>query len=318
MPDLFKQIGEIIAAARKEQNKDLKDISDSTKLMVKYLEAIEAGDPTDLPSPTYFLLFARSYAQNIGIDPAVIDEIANRDPNGLTKPPEPEEFVEERPEQAEDLDEESGDKKSGSSKTLLTLAVIIMAVIAAVLIYQFVLKDKTAATGVEQEEQPVGAEVGEVPGMDKAGVETKAYSPNESLKLHMLANQDVWALVVRDGDTVLNRELKGGEQRSYEAEYRYFITLGISTAVDMTLNGEKLAPLTERPRTVKSVEINQTNFEQFLLKNNPQSAVLPPIQPRRQSAPAQTTTQPVEQPATTSPPVNDTASRPAGDTGDGN
>ncbi|MEZ5358675.1 MAG: helix-turn-helix domain-containing protein [Candidatus Zixiibacteriota bacterium] len=313
MPDPFKQIGEIIASARKEQKKDLKDISESTKLMVRYLEAIEAGDPSQLPSATYFRLFARSYAQNLGIDPAVIDEIADRDPSGLNKTPSPAEAAEkkEKKEKKKEAEEESEETTAkGSSKGLLIIAVIILGIIAVVLIYQFFLVDKTATSGPEEAAKPLGAEVGEVPDMDNAGIEATPYTPSEPLKLNMLANQDVWALVVRDGDTVLNRELKGGERRSWEAKYRYYITLGISTAVDLSLNGEKIAPLTERPRTVQNVEINQTNYEKFLLKNNPQSAVLPPVQPRRPAA--------SEQPASTTSPASDTTSRPAGETGNGN
>lgn len=312
MPDPYKQIGEIIASARKEQKKQLEDISENTKIMVRYLKAIEAGDPSELPSPTYFRLFARSYAQNIGLDPAVIDEIADRDPSGLNKHAVPTDAIAEpEVEIEEEVEDKTEDKKKpGSNKTLLTVAIVILVIIAALLIYKFFIADQTVDTGTGEVAKPAEANVGEIPGMDRAGIEANPYTPGEPLKLHMLANQDVWALVVRDGDTVLNRELKGGEQRSWEADYRYFVTLGISTAVTLTLNGERLAPLTERPRTVLNVEINQTNFESFLLKNNPQSAVLPPVQTRRP--------QPQEQPAETSPPVTDTTGSPDGETGNGN
>ena len=70
MSDKYVEIGEILAAARREQGKTLKDASESTKIMENYLTAIETGDPGSLPSVAYFLLFARSYAQYLGIDPA--------------------------------------------------------------------------------------------------------------------------------------------------------------------------------------------------------------------------------------------------------
>jgi hypothetical protein len=91
----------------------------------------------------------------------------------------------------------------------------------------------------------------------------KPYHPPEKLILYMRAKQDVWALVVRDGDTVLNRRLGVGDQRQWEAEYRYNITLGISTAVDLYVNDQKLAPLTERAQTISDLEINQVNYKDF-------------------------------------------------------
>ncbi len=307
MPDTYKQIGKVLLATRKEQKKELAEVAEASKIMVKYLEAIENGDPSQLPSATYFLLFARSYASIVGLDPAIIDEMADHDPTGL-----PSNGKEIEPDTEEEVDEEEGPKEEkGSGNTLLTIAVVILLIVAALVVYKLYFVDPTSAINGDAANVPAGAEVGEIPGMNQAGVEPTAYLAAEPLKFHMLANQDVWAMVIRDGDTVLNRELKGGEQRSWEAKYRYFVTLGISTAVKLTLNGEALAPLTERPRTVLNVEINQTNFEKFLLKNNPNSAaVLPPVEPRR--------TSPQTQPAASPPATPSSADSSNGETGNGN
>ena len=303
MSDSFKQIGEILASARKEQKKELADVSESTKIMVKYLEAIEAGDPTNLPSPTYFLLFARSYAQNIGIDPGVIDEMADRDPSHAQGTG--------NGEKADDVDEADPVDPNARNfgKSILILIIIIVVVFAALLIYNFGFgdsDDQAASDGADS--MAVHTSLSTPTDFEKSGIEVTPYTPPEPLKMHLVARQDVWTFVVRDGDTVLNRELKAGEQRSWEAKYRYYLTLGISTAVELTLNGEPVGQLTDRARTVSNIEINQINYKDFLQKNR--GAETPVI---ASPPPPPVTQRPAAEPGATPPVAKPTAAVTAPD-----
>ena len=47
------------------------------------------------------------------------------------------------------------------------------------------------------------------------------------------------------------------------ANYRFMLTVGISTAIELTLNGVKLAPLSDRAQTISGLEINQVNYRRF-------------------------------------------------------
>lgn len=70
---LFPQsVGERLRAARLEAQLDLNDIATKTRVPMRHLEAIERGDYASLPSPTYAIGFARSFARAINADETAI------------------------------------------------------------------------------------------------------------------------------------------------------------------------------------------------------------------------------------------------------
>jgi transcriptional regulator with XRE-family HTH domain len=265
MPDKYKEIGEILAAARRDQNKTLKSASESTKIMEQYLMALEAGKPEKLPSNAYFQLFARSYAQYLGIDANVFDEIEenNLAVNGIAAEGKAPEAVDE--EKAEAVSQSQA-RKFGRS--LIYLASVIVVIFIAFIVYsQFFMGDSESAFLREMTDTLTGesdASSSEETATDQLIIPANPYEAFEKLKMYMKVKQDVWAIVVRDGDTILNRRLLAGEERLWEADYRYHVTLGISTAVDLYVNDQMLAPLTDRARTIAGLEINQINYKDFL------------------------------------------------------
>ena len=67
-----KSVGETLRAAREAQGLDLAAVSARTRVPLRHLEAIEAGDYQSLPSPTYAVGFARAYARAVGADEVAI------------------------------------------------------------------------------------------------------------------------------------------------------------------------------------------------------------------------------------------------------
>lgn len=258
MADRFKKIGEVLAAARLEQNKNIKEAAEITKIKASYLEAVEAGDPSQLPSEPYFNLFARSYAQFLGIDPAIFDEFEEVNNH-------------EQTEVSSEYSKDISIKQARSfGRSLLVLVIIVCLIFAAFIIYNQVILKKNSGDSL-----PAGGGITEREASDRLIFENKMMDPGfnidykpyqmpDNLELVMSAKQDVWMVVVRDGDTVLNRQLTAGDVRKWEAKYRFVLTLGISTAVDLTLNGFKLPPLSDRAQTIAGLEINQANYEEYI------------------------------------------------------
>ena len=60
--------GDRLRTARESRRMELSHISAETRIPVRHLEAIEAGSYDTLPSRTYAIGFARSYARTVGID----------------------------------------------------------------------------------------------------------------------------------------------------------------------------------------------------------------------------------------------------------
>lgn len=65
---LAATIGERLRLAREERGIPLREISDQTRISVRYLEAIEANDYKRLPGGVYNRSFIRAYAHYVGYD----------------------------------------------------------------------------------------------------------------------------------------------------------------------------------------------------------------------------------------------------------
>ena len=85
-PGLFPQtVGERLRVLREAAGMDLNDIGTRTRIPLRHLEAIERGEYSALPSPTYALGFTRSYARAVGTDEAPLvaqlrQELGREDP----------------------------------------------------------------------------------------------------------------------------------------------------------------------------------------------------------------------------------------------
>ncbi|MCP4568065.1 MAG: DUF4115 domain-containing protein [FCB group bacterium] len=284
MANKYTKIGDLLAVARKEQEKSIKESSEATKIMPKYIEALEAGDPTQLPSIPYFQLFARSYSQYLGIDPAILEEIeaVNGETAGILAGGEGDEDDGEN-----EIDSSSSNQTKGFIKTLAYIIGIIVLIFAAFMVYNLIVKDKQAdpsGTEIETAASGTGANIDSHDSAEIQDYIVTPYEPPEKLDLHLRARQDVWVVVASDGDTVMNRQLAAGEERRWQAEYRFMLTIGISTAVELTLNGTRLAPLAERAQTIAGLEINQVNYRNFYPSTDTEEEPSPsreiPVHPR--------------------------------------
>lgn len=67
-------VGAQLRAAREEKGFSLEDIASETRIPLRHLESLEAGDWERLPAPTYTMGFARSYAGAVGLDRSDISD----------------------------------------------------------------------------------------------------------------------------------------------------------------------------------------------------------------------------------------------------
>jgi cytoskeletal protein RodZ len=274
MPDRYKKIADILVNARRERGKTLAEASAGTRIMVSYLEALEAGDPARLPSSAYFMLFARSYAEYLKIDPAVIaqaeeneiaaDEMAAPPPGEPEKPP---------PVQITPFEFEKEPPKAG--RRLITGVVVVVILVLAVTAYKKFIAKTTAPTPVRDTTQvAVQQPAATIDSTAMTTTETPPPPAPTKLALVMKTNQEVWARIICDKDTVLSDLLAPGEEYRWEADSLYLLTLGISSAVEFTLNGIKLAPLSERPSMVSNARIDWDTYR-GILPADTNSAVMP-------------------------------------------
>lgn len=260
MPDTYKEIGTLLAAARREKQKTLEEASDCTKIAAKYLEAVEAGDPEPLPSKPYFLLFARSYAQYLGVNPAALEAI-ERNGRDAAADSAPEALV-----------PKTIAPRSGQRVVISVIAICAIA-IAVILVIRWRSGAKTIPSGEELvQDSVVHQTANDSAAVDSALViPASPYQPPGKLVLVLWPRQPVGVVLLRDGDTVLNRRLEIGEQQRWEAAYRFSLSADAAAALNLTINDQAALPLAGLGPTIANLEINQANYRQFL---PPDSATL--------------------------------------------
>ncbi len=73
------EIGEQLRAARESQQISLEQVEAETRIRLKFLVAMEAGDFDALPNPVVARGFLRSYATYLGLDPTpLLDALETR------------------------------------------------------------------------------------------------------------------------------------------------------------------------------------------------------------------------------------------------
>lgn len=72
MPDIAQGAGAALRARRETKRLTLEHIAAETRIPIRHLEVIEKGEFEELPSRTYAIGFARSYARVVGLDETAI------------------------------------------------------------------------------------------------------------------------------------------------------------------------------------------------------------------------------------------------------
>ncbi|MBX7527609.1 helix-turn-helix domain-containing protein [Qipengyuania vesicularis] len=88
---LRRRVGERLREAREEKGLTIEQVAAETRIPLRHLETIEAGDFAALPARTYAIGFSRTYARTLGLDEhevldQVREELAEGDPNAVEKP----------------------------------------------------------------------------------------------------------------------------------------------------------------------------------------------------------------------------------------
>ena len=80
--DTLKEVGAELSGARAERGRTVAEVAASLRLVPAYIEAIERGDLSALPTVPYVVGYVRSYANLLGLD---ADELCGRLRSGLDR-----------------------------------------------------------------------------------------------------------------------------------------------------------------------------------------------------------------------------------------
>jgi len=284
--------GAFLRHAREKRGISLQQVSVTTKISARVLDALERNDPSKLPGGIFSRAFVRSYAREVGLEPELV--VAN--------------FVAAFPEEsgAEDMpsamtadDVETFQSRRRVATTLVRLLVISLVVAVLGLIYVTMWGSRAkpaprvsesgavpllrppaathqatpapagaiqpeAAAGVpEQATVPPSPSTPPPPDVTAGGPVDSAVGQGAPLVVGIVASDLCWLSVTVDGNRLLARNLQAGERLEYRVRTRVTMIAGNASALAVTLNGKAARPL-GGPGQVVATTITADTFQSFL------------------------------------------------------
>ncbi|HEY6952078.1 MAG TPA: RodZ domain-containing protein [Bacteroidota bacterium] len=258
------KFSEDLKKLRLEKQVSLMDISFSTRINIRFLEAIEAGKFSILPQ-TYVRAFLREYGEAIGLG---ADEIlrrydALREPGGqpvVREAPAPARTV---PTPSVKQSEPAVQRFSVTLKKNILFAGVLLAGVAFVLLlrspgnkgpepareipFDTVVKESEASTY----KPDTVARAVVLPPVLKA----------DSLHLEIATTDSVWISILVDGKTTLEYLFPPNRKRTFTAKDKFSITMGNAGGASFKLNGKELGSLGKRGVVVRNVIINEARLK---------------------------------------------------------
>jgi cytoskeleton protein RodZ len=269
-PGLFPQsVGERLRVMREAAGLDLNDVGTKTRIPLRHLEAIERGDYASLPSPTYALGFARSYARAVGAEeqPLIVqlrEDLGREDPAAHAMPYEP------------------ADPSRVPSRLLAwTAAFLALALAIGYWVWRSNYWGPDALT-------PVPSEMASTPPpavVPTTVAPTPATAAPATGDVVLTATAPVWLRIYDTSKTKLfEKEMAVGESYTVPANANNpMILTGRPDGLKVTVGGREVAPLGTAQKSIKDVGISAA----ALAARPPVATPIAPLMPT-QAAPVPT------------------------------
>jgi cytoskeleton protein RodZ len=245
----MSSFGQNLRRERELRGVSLREISNDTKIAVRFLEALEDDRLDVLPGGLFPRAFVKQYATFVGLDPdrAVADFLAFHGPQ-----PEAERRLERPP---------SPSPRSWLSPGALFFAAV--ALVAAFLVLRPSGKERDRGTADVATPSPAAATPAVLPT-------DRVYPPpapapakpvaRDTLVLTMTAEQSCWVEVLADGETVINRVLTEGESETLEAQGEIVLSVGNAGGLALRVNDQPALPLGRNGEVRKNIVITRQSL----------------------------------------------------------
>lgn len=240
-PGTPQSVGERLRAAREAQGLSLADIAARTRVPIRHLEAIESGDYSEMPTPTYAIGFAKAYARAVGEDEVGIA----RDVRGQTAAIS----AERQNYQPYELDDPTRVPPRGVALVAGVIAAIVL--IGAVIWFggNWLASRSTG-------EQPAVAEQQVVPPRPARTAPVPTISARGEVVLTALDR--VWVRVHDgSGKTLFERTMNAGDTYQVPSDASHpMLTVGRPDQLRITVDGKAMPLLGSGARPMKDVPID--------------------------------------------------------------
>jgi transcriptional regulator with XRE-family HTH domain len=250
-------LGQELKRERELRGISLREIADSTRINLKFLQALEEDRLEVIPGTFFVRAILRAYARTIGIDE---HQVLNRYQEVYTfeeqlqygeslEPPKP------RPRPLSRLF-----PRKGIWITALALAVSVLGLI---LVYIFFLAPEERTPVSSKPSQPA-AQV-EIPKRHPPLEPLPIVEEGQGLRLDMTFAEETWIHVYADGESVWDGIKNKGDSLNIKAEQEVRLSIGNAGGPMLTINGQKAKPLGPNGAVRLDIRITPGNYRDFLV-----------------------------------------------------
>ncbi len=296
--DQSASFGAWLRRQREAREISLREIADSSRISLRYLEAFEQDRFDVLPARVFAQGFLREYAKYVGLDPdEVVNHFLSAQQNG---------------EPDEEAEEESRPRRARTN--WLFNLVLIAAVVATLVLTALVAfnrersraREEAAspppsaasalagdeATGLRADEVPAPSPLPSEPvvsataapaasspapegqpptpaGEPAAGAEPALVRPGVPLRVVLRFQEACWAQVDVDGSRRVQREVPAGEVLPFDARELVVMTLGNAGGVEVLVNGRRFDTGRGRGQVARDVRIDLSQAAPASQPNQP-------------------------------------------------
>lgn len=234
-------LGQFLRGARESAGLSIDELAEVTSIRVGLIREIENNNFIHCGGDTYARGHLRNIATKISVDPQILIDLYNEEhstesrkihdmlvENNVTKIPT--------------------ERKSVSPKSLAIASIVVLAAIA---VGQIIISNsKTTVAPVVTESPTVATVVSPTP--TSVATETVSPNPTGDLSLTISATRGNSNIdVVVNGEHLFKGPMFQGDTKSFTAPTSISIYLSNAGDLDLTLNGEKLAPLGARNEEIR-------------------------------------------------------------------
>jgi cytoskeletal protein RodZ len=236
-------IGERLKAAREAKGLSLDDVANRTRVPIRHLQHIEAGEWDALPAPTYSVGFARSYANVVGLNGSEIGAQLREQLGGSQSRPAVAAYY------------EPADPARVPPKSLAIVAGIIAVLLAVG--YMVWRSGSVDDTAVEAADVAAAVDQPIVQPQPRAAAPPPAAAPAATGPVVLTATEEVWLRIYEaDGPRLYEGTLGAGQSYTVPPTARRpQIITGRPNVIRVTVGSTAIPALGEAERTISDVSL---------------------------------------------------------------
>lgn len=249
----MKQIGETLRRRREEKNLTIQAVHTQTRIPIRFIEGLEAADPSMFPAEVYFVGSLKRYAAFLGLSSDELLALYRTKTSVVPVPLSQISQEKERQQQSEKCKKIDVEEEQKAPRIPVSYGVMVAVVVCALAALTYrVIRHHSALPACDN--TPVAVEqVSAV--VVSTPVAVPAPQRPDQLRLSITGTDSSWIKVIADSTTVFEGTIVKGDSRTWDARERYTVVVGYAPGVKLTLNGAAIDVVRGAVRDIRQISL---------------------------------------------------------------